>query len=74
MDTALFKTGQMYGFGLVARDDHGYIIKGYTRCLQGTVELKLAEAMRAREGLSWIKEHSWQQVVLDTYCLVVQAL
>lgn len=47
----------MYDFGLVAQDDNGYLITEYTGCLQGTIELKLAETKGVREALNWIKEH-----------------
>lgn len=64
----------MYDFGLVTQDDNGYLITEYTRCLQGTIELELAETKGVQEALNWIKEHRWQKLVLQTDCLGVMQM
>ncbi|KAL1831294.1 hypothetical protein ACET3Z_000945 [Daucus carota] len=40
------------------------------RCKQGTIDPELAEAIGIREALSWVKNMDWQNVVLETDCLV----
>uniref|UniRef100_A0A803Q3U1 RNase H type-1 domain-containing protein n=1 Tax=Cannabis sativa TaxID=3483 RepID=A0A803Q3U1_CANSA len=77
VDVALFEreNGFGFGFGVVARDSNDFLVEGCTTFLVGQVELEVAEAMRVREALSWIKGHHWQSVSLETDCLlVVQAL
>ncbi|XP_074346578.1 uncharacterized protein LOC141685372 [Apium graveolens] len=38
-------------------------------CRQGCVNPEMAEAIGIREALSWVKEHNWPQVVVESDCL-----
>uniref|UniRef100_A0A803PQ00 Uncharacterized protein n=1 Tax=Cannabis sativa TaxID=3483 RepID=A0A803PQ00_CANSA len=75
VDASLFGVDQSYGIGMVARDDHGFFLEGVTKKFSGVVRPEIAEAISFREALSWIKNQRWNQVVVETDCLiVVQAL
>uniref|UniRef100_A0A803QFA4 RNase H type-1 domain-containing protein n=1 Tax=Cannabis sativa TaxID=3483 RepID=A0A803QFA4_CANSA len=62
---------QDYGYGIVARDEHGFMLEGVSRLCHGSVCPELAEAIGVREALSWIKDKQWPHVILETNCLVV---
>ncbi|KAM6561917.1 hypothetical protein CsatB_021915 [Cannabis sativa] len=71
VDASIFEGSHAYGYGIVARNEHGFMIEGLSRLCHGIVRPELAEAIGVREALSWIKDKRWQQVVLETDCLVV---
>uniref|UniRef100_A0A803PJ82 Reverse transcriptase domain-containing protein n=1 Tax=Cannabis sativa TaxID=3483 RepID=A0A803PJ82_CANSA len=75
VDVAVFEGSQGYGFGAVAKNEIGYLIEGVTRSYLGVVRPELVEAIGVREALSWIKAKGWQQVTLESDCLlVIQAI
>ena len=50
-------------------------LDAFSSCRQGRCDPELAEAFGMKEALSWIKDHSWRSVLLETDSLVVvQAL
>ena len=60
---------------MVARDADGTVVAARTRCFSGKVAAEFAEALAIKEAMSWIKEHGWQEVLLESDCLaVVQAI
>uniref|UniRef100_A0A803PTW6 Uncharacterized protein n=1 Tax=Cannabis sativa TaxID=3483 RepID=A0A803PTW6_CANSA len=74
-DATLFEEETWSGVGVVVRDDKGLFIEGFARVFNEASNSALAEAMRVREALSWLKKRRWQQVFVETDCLtVVQAL
>ncbi|XP_060959242.1 uncharacterized protein LOC115700001 [Cannabis sativa] len=75
VDATLFEDGARAGVGVVARDNKGLFIEGFTKVFNEALDLALVEAMGVREALSWLKEKMWQRVLIETDCLtVVQAL
>ncbi|KAM6577068.1 hypothetical protein CsatB_028905 [Cannabis sativa] len=71
VDASIFGSSQDYGYGIVARDEHGYMLEGVSRLCHGNIRPELAEAIGVREALSWIKDKQWLNVILETNCLVV---
>uniref|UniRef100_A0A803QAV1 RNase H type-1 domain-containing protein n=1 Tax=Cannabis sativa TaxID=3483 RepID=A0A803QAV1_CANSA len=71
VDASIFGSSQDYGDGIVARDEHGYMLEGVSRLCHGNIRPELAEAIGVREALSWIKDKQWPNVILETDCLVV---
>uniref|UniRef100_A0A803Q1D8 RNase H type-1 domain-containing protein n=1 Tax=Cannabis sativa TaxID=3483 RepID=A0A803Q1D8_CANSA len=55
VDTSIFRESQGFGFGLVARNEHGFMLGGVIKLHHGVVKPELAEAIGVREALSWIK-------------------
>lgn len=75
VDGAVFEDATCFGLGLVARNHLGYLIEGRTVLRFGQTTLETVEAMSIREALSWIRDNGWQNVTLETDCLVaVQAI
>ncbi|KAL8099525.1 hypothetical protein AgCh_031966 [Apium graveolens] len=70
-DGATFSEHDAYGYGLIARDSAGDLIKAKIRCKRGKVPGEFVEALEIKEALSWIKEESWSQVQLESDCLVI---
>ncbi|XP_030483493.2 uncharacterized protein LOC115700078 [Cannabis sativa] len=71
VDASIFGSSQDYGYGIVARDEHGFMLQGVSRLCHGSVRSEIAEAIGVREALSWIKDKQWSHVILETDCLVV---
>ncbi|KAM6571808.1 hypothetical protein CsatA_015888 [Cannabis sativa] len=57
VDATTFDHSSSYGFGLVARDHHGYLVEAKTVYRRGTMAPDMAEALAIKEASSWIKEH-----------------
>uniref|UniRef100_A0A803NTF1 RNase H type-1 domain-containing protein n=1 Tax=Cannabis sativa TaxID=3483 RepID=A0A803NTF1_CANSA len=75
VDAAIFGESHSFGVGMVAHDSHGFLLEGCTQLFQGVVRPEIVEAIGVLEALSWIKRNQWQEVFLETDCLVVvQAL
>ena len=75
VDAALFTDRDEYGLGVVDRDSDGKVVAARTRCLSGKVTAVFAEAVAIKEALSWITEHDWQEVLMESDCLAaVQAI
>lgn len=59
----------------MVRNDKGEVVDARSRGYMGRVSSENAEAISVREALSWTKESNWQEVTIETDCLlVVQAL
>ncbi|KAM6564548.1 hypothetical protein CsatB_024546 [Cannabis sativa] len=71
VDASIFESNRDFGYGMVARDEHGFLVEGVSKLCHGHVRPELAEAIGVREALSWIKNKQWTQVTLETDCLVV---
>ncbi|KAL2487988.1 uncharacterized protein Fot_41280 [Forsythia ovata] len=54
-DAAIFENQRKTGLGLVIRDYLGSFVATRVVPVQGIVDPLIAEALRVREGLSWIK-------------------
>uniref|UniRef100_A0A803PRN0 RNase H type-1 domain-containing protein n=1 Tax=Cannabis sativa TaxID=3483 RepID=A0A803PRN0_CANSA len=75
VDAAMFNDNSAYGVGFVARDSNCFFVEGGTKLFHGSISPVVVEAIGVREALSWIKDHSWLSVILETDCLsVVQAI
>ncbi|XP_019177735.1 PREDICTED: uncharacterized protein LOC109172940 [Ipomoea nil] len=59
------------GYGWILRDAAGVVKGAATSTIQGIYSVREAEAIGAREALSWIKNKGWSQVVLETDAQVV---
>ncbi|KAM6583822.1 hypothetical protein CsatB_010824 [Cannabis sativa] len=79
VDVAIFQAENKFGFGCVARDHNGQLIKAISGieggCRIGLVQPEVAEIIGVKEALSWIKRKKWANVVIETDALmVVQAI
>lgn len=75
VDATAFIEHNGFGFGMVARDYEGELVKAKVVSKQGNVPAELAKVMTIKEALSWIKEEAWGKVQLESDCLVaVQAI
>uniref|UniRef100_A0A803PR88 Reverse transcriptase domain-containing protein n=1 Tax=Cannabis sativa TaxID=3483 RepID=A0A803PR88_CANSA len=75
VDGAIFEANNCFGFGIIARDSTGRIMEGISKSCCGRVSPEYAEIFGIKEALSWIKTKGWQEVTLETDCLVaVQAI
>ncbi|KAM6589238.1 hypothetical protein CsatA_011843 [Cannabis sativa] len=59
VDASIFRGNQGFGFGLVARNEHGFMLEGTIRLCNEVVRPELAEVIGVREALSWIKQNRW---------------
>lgn len=55
-DAVIFLSSSCYSFNFVAKKHVGDLIEVSLRCVQGTISLESAEAIRIKEASSWIKE------------------
>ncbi|XP_074352809.1 uncharacterized protein LOC141691960 [Apium graveolens] len=75
VDAACFTDSNKYSFAFLVRDSQGNVVEAQTKCKQGQVDPEIAEAMRIREALSWVKEKKVGNVVVESDCLVaIQAI
>ncbi|XP_019151923.1 PREDICTED: uncharacterized protein LOC109148642 [Ipomoea nil] len=71
IDVAMDFGRSRMGFGWILRDSEG-IVKGAAMSMMvGIYSVKEAEAIGAREALSWIKKKGWSHVILETDAEVV---
>ncbi|XP_074342024.1 uncharacterized protein LOC141679422 [Apium graveolens] len=68
-DVAIFEENSNFSFAFVVRDHRGSLIEVRTRCLRGSPNPDLAEALGIREALSWIKNEDQHDVILESDCL-----
>lgn len=74
-DAATFDEPGSHSYAFVVRNDKGEVVDARSRGYMGRVSSENAEAISVREALSWTKESNWQEVTIETDCLlVVQAL
>ncbi|KAM6584918.1 hypothetical protein CsatB_011920 [Cannabis sativa] len=57
VDGAVFMDSRRFGYGCVARDSLGAVVKAKRGSREGVFEPLLVEAMSIKEALSWIKDH-----------------
>ncbi|XP_060959275.1 uncharacterized protein LOC133030519 [Cannabis sativa] len=75
VDGAIFEALHSFGFGFIARDCNGEIIEAGSFSKSGTSSPEIVELIGIKEALSWIKDKSWDNILLETDCLlVVQAI
>ena len=70
-DGTVFTETNSHGFGLVVRDENGLFVAGRIVLLAGIVDPIVAEFMRLKEALSWVKTMAWHNVTIEFDCLVV---
>ncbi|XP_031116479.1 uncharacterized protein LOC116020131 [Ipomoea triloba] len=66
IDVALDEGRGHMGFGWVVRDAEASVVGVGLRKTPGVYSVREAEAMGAREALSWIKRRGWTHIVLET--------
>ncbi|XP_019157363.1 PREDICTED: uncharacterized protein LOC109153925 [Ipomoea nil] len=71
IDVAMDMNNCQMGFGWSARDSEGRVLGVVMFVQKGLFFVKEAEAMGAREALSWIKAMGWNRVTLETDAQVV---
>uniref|UniRef100_A0A803QQJ5 Reverse transcriptase n=1 Tax=Cannabis sativa TaxID=3483 RepID=A0A803QQJ5_CANSA len=75
VDGAIFEALHSFGFGFIARDCNGEIIEAGSFSKSGTSSPEIVELIGIKEALSWIKDKSWDNILLETDCrLAVQAI
>ncbi|XP_060963958.1 uncharacterized protein LOC115723947 [Cannabis sativa] len=70
VDAAIFERSSKHGFGCVVRDTEGTLTAAFAGVKTGSVSPELVEVMGIREALSWLKNHSFSQVIVETDSLV----
>ena len=71
IDASLFILPNRFSFALVVRDHLGQLVEARASCREGLVSPDVAEAIGLKEALSWIKDNSWSNVVVESDALVV---
>uniref|UniRef100_A0A803PCK9 Reverse transcriptase domain-containing protein n=1 Tax=Cannabis sativa TaxID=3483 RepID=A0A803PCK9_CANSA len=75
VDSAIFESQRMFGFGCVARDHTGQLLEAISDSRIGGVLPEIAEVVGMKEALSWIKRKGLEDVFIETDSLmVVQAM
>lgn len=75
VDASVFPGSTSFTVGMVLRDHQGQFLRGRTRRVAGQVQAFEAEAVGMLEALSWIKNSTGQEVVVESdSLLVVEAL
>ncbi|XP_062075810.1 uncharacterized protein LOC133779929 [Humulus lupulus] len=74
-DAALFASPQSFSFSCIARDFRGQMLEAIVKNVRGSVSPEVAEALGIKEALSWIKTNRWNNVEVESDCLIaVQAI
>lgn len=71
VDAALFEEPSRHSHAFVVRDHSAQLIQAMSKCSLGKVSPELAEALGIREALSWIKNTSAVNVIIELDCLQV---
>lgn len=71
IDVAMDFEHRCMGFGWVVRDHEGVVQGVVMKKVVGLYSVKEAEAMGAREALSWIKRKGWNKVIVESDAQVV---
>ncbi|XP_074376412.1 uncharacterized protein LOC141717970 [Apium graveolens] len=70
-DAVLFDNPSRYCHAQVVRDHNGKLVEAMSHCYLGSVSPELAEVIGIREALSWVKNASRNDVVVETDCLTL---
>ncbi|XP_031094430.1 uncharacterized protein LOC115998901 [Ipomoea triloba] len=71
IDVSMAVHHRRMGFGWVCRDETGIVVGVRMNSMMGLYSVREAEAMGAREVLSWIKLMGWERVILETDAQIV---
>ncbi|XP_019185257.1 PREDICTED: uncharacterized protein LOC109180227 [Ipomoea nil] len=71
IDVAMDFDHHLMGYGWIVRDSEGVVKGTALSTIEGIYSVKEAEAIGAREALSWIKKNGWSRIVLETDAKVV---
>ncbi|KAM6576038.1 hypothetical protein CsatB_027875 [Cannabis sativa] len=74
VDGAIFEDITQFGTGLIARDCQGKIIEAFSTLHTGVCQPAMAEVMSVKEALSWLKRKNLSNGLIETDCIVVQAI
>lgn len=69
-DAALFVNPPSFSFAMIARNHAGRLQEARSSCRLGSVSPEIAEAIGIKEALSWVKSSRWNNVVIETDCLL----
>uniref|UniRef100_A0A803Q9W9 RNase H type-1 domain-containing protein n=1 Tax=Cannabis sativa TaxID=3483 RepID=A0A803Q9W9_CANSA len=68
LQKAIFEVEARTGMGVVARDDKGMFLEGFTKIYNEKLDPTLVDALSMREALSWLNNKNWQHAFLETDC------
>ncbi|XP_031124288.1 uncharacterized protein LOC116026999 [Ipomoea triloba] len=71
VDVAMDVLHERMGLGWVVRDAASLVVGVGLKLVEGLYSVREAEAMGAREALSWIKERGWSKIFVETDAQVV---
>ncbi|XP_074360225.1 uncharacterized protein LOC141700315 [Apium graveolens] len=75
VDASIFREINASGIGLVARDSKGEIVMARTVGVNEVLDPNMGEIMAIKEALNWTKNTTWQNITVESDCLVaVQAV
>ena len=69
-DAAIVESAHGHSFACVARNSLGHCLGAVARGRCGLVSPEVAETLGIKEALSWVKEKGWQDVIIESDCLV----
>ncbi|XP_073126761.1 uncharacterized protein [Henckelia pumila] len=75
VDAAIFNSPPRMGFGCIIRDSMGEAIAAVHGCFPGVFDPRTAEALSIREALSWLKDLSYSDIMVESDALtLIEAL
>lgn len=75
IDAAIFEKSRSYCVSMVAHDHRGELVTATSSCRKGHIAPELAEAIRIKEVLSWVKNMIIESAIVETdYLSVVQSI
>lgn len=75
VDAAIFEDSHNFSHAVIVRDHDGNLVEAMSKCMQGKPSPDVAEALGIKEALSWVKNGSWVDAIIESDCLqVVQAI
>lgn len=74
-DVALFVQNACFSTAWMIRDQHGHLVEARARCKFGRPAPEVAEVLGIKEALSWLNTSAFQNVEIQSDCLVaIQAI
>ncbi|XP_073120315.1 uncharacterized protein [Henckelia pumila] len=75
VDAAIFNSPPRMGFRCIIRDSMGEAIAAVHGCFPGVFDPRTAEALSIRKALSWLKDLSYSDIMVESYALtLIEAL
>lgn len=70
-DAFVFPVSEFFSVGMVVRDCNGWFLRGKNLKLAGVLSVIEAEAVGVLKALSWVKDMSSQNIVIESDALLV---